>query len=154
METFISESCPIYFRLLPYPAEFQPFLGFSLKVPPLITALNFSYYGSGIVNFTVAYSSICDNIITAYAYPPTVIASSPSDCRELNTTSAGTILIEIEQIPESPTPITNINLLFTRVSPNAVVYIGEISYTTEDSRVLLGPCPLISAFPLADCIRV
>jgi len=153
MDTFTSASCPVYFRLVPSPAEFQPFLGFSIRVPPLVTAINFTYYGIDVSNLTVAYSSICDHIVTAYVYPPVITAIA--NCPSLNTTSAGSVHVTILSPPPiTSSPVTNINVLFLNVPSTAIVYIGEISYVTSDeNRVLIAECLSISEFPLARCTR-
>jgi len=153
MDTFTSASCPVYFRLVPSPAEFQPFLGFSIRVPPLVTAINFTYYGIDVSNLTVAYSSICDHIVTAYVYPPVITAIA--NCPSLNTTSAGSVHVTILSPPPiTSSPVTNINVLFLNVPSTAIVYIGEISYVIGDeNRVLIAECLSISEFPLARCTR-
>jgi len=152
LDTTTVDGCPfVYFRLQPSPATFQPFLGVSIRIPPIIDKLTFSYYGSGVDTFRFTYSNVCDNAVNAALNHTDVV--TPPACFAANATSAKQVIQRLLTPAAAGLPdATFLNIVFLNTPPSTVVYMGEFYYRVLDGPIIvLGPCPTHDVFPLSEC---
>jgi hypothetical protein len=149
--TVVNECLFVYFALKPSPAMFQPYMGISIRIPPLIDKLTFSFYGIGVDSFRFTYSNVCDNVVDAATGHTDV--TTPPACSILNATSAKQVTQRFLTPAAAGLPdATYLNIVFLNAPSNAVVYMGQFYYRVLDGPIIaLGPCPTQNIFPLSKC---
>ena len=153
LQTVDVVGCPvIHFILHPSPAVFQPFMGVSIQIPPLIANLTFSYYSNGTNGLAFTYSNVCDRVVNAALGFPVI--TTPLACPALITNSKKHVVQQLLTPAAAGLPdATYLNIVFLNVPADAVVYISEFSLQILAGPVIvLGPCPTIDEFPLAVCL--
>jgi hypothetical protein len=158
LSTVRIDECPfIYFKLLPSPAAFQPYVGVSIRIPPLIDKLTFSYYSTGIahappaVAFRFTYSNVCDNAVDAVLGLVAIVP--PLACPILNATTERQVTQRFLTPSAAGLPDAMfLNIVLLNVPADAVIYMGQFYYRVVDGPIIeLGPCPTHDMFQLALC---
>jgi hypothetical protein len=139
------------FLLKPSPSTFQPFVGVSIRIPPIISVLTFSYYGVNVSAFTFTYSNVCDHVVNAADGIPVI--TTPTTCSILNATSAKNVTQLLLTPAAAGLPdAAFLNIVFVGVPAQATIYMGGIYYNIPDGFVVtLGPCPILPILPPANC---